>query len=185
MAVHIGAPLDSGFDDPLGMLKDCHRRIEKFLGILCHVAERQQLGALTEEEKSAILASLHYFEEGGQRHNRDEEDSLFPRLREADAGLPDILPRLEGDHQDAAILHAKVAQFFSEWISGGFLADQERQSLLSATRQLSALYADHIRLEEGIVFPYAAGILDRNQIKAIGTEFQARRSRLPAKMPTS
>jgi hypothetical protein len=37
MAIQIGAKPDSGFDDPIGMLKDCHRRIESFLGILCVV----------------------------------------------------------------------------------------------------------------------------------------------------
>ena len=34
MAIQIGAKPDSGFDDPIGMLKDCHRRIVSFLGIL-------------------------------------------------------------------------------------------------------------------------------------------------------
>lgn len=34
MAVQIGAKPDSGFDDPIGMLEDCHRRSEAFLGIL-------------------------------------------------------------------------------------------------------------------------------------------------------
>jgi hypothetical protein len=42
MAVQIGARPDSGFDDPIGMLKDCHRRIERFLGILCQVARQAQ-----------------------------------------------------------------------------------------------------------------------------------------------
>ena len=31
MGIQIGAKPDSGFDDPIGMLKDCHRRIEHFL----------------------------------------------------------------------------------------------------------------------------------------------------------
>lgn len=30
MAFQIGAKPDSSFDDPIGMLKDCHRRIESF-----------------------------------------------------------------------------------------------------------------------------------------------------------
>jgi hypothetical protein len=46
MAVQIGAKPDSGFDDPIGMLKDCHRRIEHFLDILCLVAERAHARAL-------------------------------------------------------------------------------------------------------------------------------------------
>jgi hypothetical protein len=37
MGIQIGAKPDSGFDDPIGMLKDCHRRIASLLGILCVV----------------------------------------------------------------------------------------------------------------------------------------------------
>ena len=43
MAIPIGAKPDSGFDDPIGMLKDCHRRIEHFLNILCLVADRAHI----------------------------------------------------------------------------------------------------------------------------------------------
>jgi hypothetical protein len=35
MAIQIGAKPDNGFDDPIGMLKDCHRRIEHFPYMLC------------------------------------------------------------------------------------------------------------------------------------------------------
>jgi hypothetical protein len=54
--IQIGAKLDSGFDDPLGMLKDCHRRIEQFLEILCVVAERTA-GSLTSEEAEAVQSA--------------------------------------------------------------------------------------------------------------------------------
>ena len=40
MAIQIGGKPDSGFDDPIGMLIDCHRRIERFLHVLCVVASR-------------------------------------------------------------------------------------------------------------------------------------------------
>jgi hypothetical protein len=65
MAVHIGAKPDSGFDDPIGMLKDCHRRIEHFLDILCLVAERAHTRSLSGEERSAVKAALQYFHVGG------------------------------------------------------------------------------------------------------------------------
>jgi hemerythrin-like domain-containing protein len=175
MAVQIGARPDSGFDDPLGMLQDCHRRIEKFLGILCLVAERAETGALSDEEKNAVGAALRYFQEGGRRHNQDEEESLFPRLMDAAANDPDILHRLESEHQDGEELHATVAQLFSAWIARGVLASGDRPLLLSATQRLKGLYADHIRVEEEIVFPYAARVLDRDRIREIGRELQARR----------
>ena len=54
MAIQIGAKPDSGFDDPIGMLKDCHRRIESFLGILCVAVDRAQGRSLTGEERDAV-----------------------------------------------------------------------------------------------------------------------------------
>ena len=86
MAVQIGAKPDSGFDDPIGMLKDCHRRIEHFLDILFLIAECAHARALTGEERSAVQAALQYFHVGGERHNADEEESLFPRLRGESSG---------------------------------------------------------------------------------------------------
>lgn len=85
MAIQIGAKPDSGFDDPIGMLKDCHRRIESFLGILGIVVGRAKRRSLTDEERSAVQAALQYFRTGGQRHTADEEQSLFPRLRKTAA----------------------------------------------------------------------------------------------------
>ena len=57
MPIQIGARPDSGFDDPIGMLTDCHRRIEQFLNILCVVADRAAGRALTGEESAAAQAA--------------------------------------------------------------------------------------------------------------------------------
>ena len=177
MPVQIGAKLDSGFDDPLGMLQDCHRRIEGFLSILCDVAERAHSRALTSEEASALRAALAYFREGGRRHTADEEESLFPRMRTlAPAGTLDRLDRLEDDHREADRLHDDVDRLYSDWLIAGALDAAQQQSLLEKTRRLRALYAAHIEAEETTVFPAAARILERTAIAAIGSEFRARRN---------
>src|SRR5215475_7981668 len=106
MGIQIGAKPDSGFDDPLGMLKDCHLRIEHFLRILCFVAERAHGPILTEEEATAVQSALNYFRVGGRRHTADEEQSLFPRLI-ATGGFAE-LDRLEEDHAEADESHAEV-----------------------------------------------------------------------------
>ena len=182
MAVQIGAKPDSGFDDPIGMLTDCHRRIEHFLGILCAVAERARGRALMEEESAAVQAALQYFRIGGQRHTADEEESLFPRLRASaadDAAAADDageIGALESDHQEANDLHALVETLFSGWIARSRLSDEEQSRLESMTRQLQRLYEEHIRVEEQVVFPRAASQLDRQTLAAIGEEFRARRA---------
>jgi hemerythrin-like domain-containing protein len=177
MAVQIGAKPDSGFDDPIGMLTDCHRRIERFLDILCLVAERAAGRALTDEESAAVQAALEYFHVGGQRHNADEEQSLFPRLREASAGADFTeIHGLESDHQDANKLHETVEQLYAMWIKRGELGAEEQKDLPSATGRLKHLYEDHIRTEEQVVFPRAAKVLNRQAIQAIGEEFRTRRT---------
>lgn len=42
MPVTIGAKRESDFTDPLGMLSDCHRRVERFLQALIKVTTRQK-----------------------------------------------------------------------------------------------------------------------------------------------
>lgn len=175
MSVQIGAKLDSGFDDPLGMLQDCHRRIERFLAILCDVADRAHARSLTSEEASAVQAALSYFREGGRRHTADEEDSLFPRMRTLAPDALDPLNHLEDDHREADQLHDDVDRLYSAWLSSSALNPAQEQSLLDKTRRLRALYTEHIHTEEATVFPHAARLLDREAIAAIGSEFKARR----------
>jgi hemerythrin-like domain-containing protein len=176
MAIQIGAKPDSGFDDPIGMLKDCHRRIERFLHILWVVAERANDRALTDEEAEAVQSALHYFRVGGQRHTADEEESLFPRLRaESAAGNFDEIGRLENDHRNANDLHAAVDTLYSAWIAADHLNSEDEQRLRSGTEQLKHLYQEHIQIEEKIVFPRAIEILNSRTIAAIGREFRERR----------
>ncbi len=175
MAVQIGAKRDSGFDDPIGMLKDCHRRIESFLGILCVVVDRAQGRSLADEERDAVKAALEYFRTGGQRHTADEEESLFPRLRKSDAKSVEEIDRLEDDHHDASELHGSIERLYSTWIESGGLGMEETLLLLSETARLKQLYSDHIQVEETIVFARASQVLDSQAIAAIGTEFRFRR----------
>lgn len=177
MAIQIGAKPDCGFDNPLGMLADCHRRIERFLNILCVAATQASGRALNAEESDAVNAALHYFREGGRRHNADEEESLFPRLR---AAQPDdfnaSLAHLVADHRRTDQLHHQVEALYRKWMYARSLISSDQQALLSATSELRRIYTEHIRLEESSVFPHAAQVLDKAAIAAMGTEFQARRA---------
>jgi hemerythrin-like domain-containing protein len=175
MAIQIGARHDSGFDDPIGMLKDCHRRIESFLGILCVVIDRAQGRSLTSEEREAVKAALQYFRSGGQRHTADEEESLFPRLRKSDAKSFEEIDRLEDDHHEANDLHESIERLYSTWIESGTLGAEDMRRLQAESGRLKQLYSDHIHVEETVVFARASQVLDSHAIAAIGTEFRFRR----------
>lgn len=176
MAVQIGAKPDSGFDNPLGMLSDCHRRIERFLQILCTVAVQASGRTLNTEESEAVVAALRYFQESGPRHNADEEESLFPRLRASQVNSPLAdLAHLEHDHRRAEQLHQKIEALYRKWLASSSLAPAEQTQLLSATADLRHIYTAHIRLEESVIFPRAAQVLDNAAIAAMRLEFQNRR----------
>lgn len=174
MGVQIGAKPDAGFDDPIGMLKDCHRRIEQFLGILCVVAERAAGRAMTGEESAAVQAAVTYFRVGGKRHNADEEESLFPRMRAT--GDTEDTGDLEHEHRDAAELHARVEDLYAGWLAEGALDAVKQQELLTATGGLKRLYTEHIEREETVVFPRAARTLGAEALAEMGREFKARRA---------
>ena len=176
MGIQIGAKPDSGFDDPIGMLKDCHRRIEQFLNILRAVVGRAQGRALSDEETGAVQSAIQYFRSGGQRHTADEEESLFPRLRnQSDAGAVDELTGLESDHQRANDLHAEVEKLYLAWIARSRLSLEDEHRLRAAAEGLGHIYEGHIKLEEQAVFPLALKLLDNQSIAAMGQEFRTRR----------
>ena len=177
MGIQIGAKPDAGFDDPIGMLKDCHRRIEQFLHVLCLVVERAPGRMLTDDEAAAVKSALIYFRVGGQRHTADEEESLFPRMRAGQntAAALNEIAALESDHRQADDLHTAVEKLYTSWLEGKTLSTEDEQRLRAATERLKQLYEGHIRIEENLVFPRAAEGLDDAALAQIGQEFRARR----------
>lgn len=180
MPIVIGQKPAHDFNTPVGMLSDCHRRIEKFLGVLVTLAGETGSGVMTAEQRTALETALRYFRESGPRHTADEEESLFPRLRNLDAAeVRDSLAeldRLEADHGRADRLHAEADALAERWLADGNLSSADAGRLKQVTGELSAIYAAHIHTEESVVFPLAERLLSRESQLAMGQEMAARRS---------
>ena len=174
MPVQIGQKPESDFSNPIGLLSDCHRRIELFLGVLIKVSEKRNGSELPAEEKAALENALTYFRDAAPKHTSDEEDSLFPRLRRAAAALQ-CLEKLEGDHQAAARDHETVDSLGTRWLTDGKLASEQAVELTQALTRLSNLYANHIAIEDTELFPLAAKLLPQNELAAVGREMANRR----------
>ncbi|HVO80898.1 MAG TPA: hemerythrin domain-containing protein [Terriglobales bacterium] len=178
MPVQIGASVRD-FSDPTGLLSDCHRRVEMFIGALSKIGE---LGdrPLTQDERNDLDRALRYFREAAPKHTADEEESLFPRLRSMSD--PDVqsaleaLARLEEEHRWAAPLHAQVERIGQQWLADGRLSSEQKGRFRSAIAELAAMYRAHIEVEERLVFPLAARILSRDEKSAIAEEMADRRS---------
>jgi hemerythrin-like domain-containing protein len=176
MHVQIGAQSHS-FSDPTRLLSDCHRRIEMFLGTLervVSVIERP----LTEDARSALESALRYFREAAPKHTADEEESLFPRLRQMH--LPNVenavesLELLEHDHVLAGSLHAEAEVLGQRSLATGSLESTDAEAFRKTIATLVAIYKQHINVEDNFVFPLAARLLSSTDKAAIADEMAAR-----------
>ena len=176
MPITIGAKPESSFNDPIGILTDCHRRIERFLSVLVQVSNQT---TLKEEQRAALDTALRYFREAAPKHTADEEESLFPRLRST--GRPELNPvltkmdSLESDHARADQDHAEIDRLGHEWLAAGSLSPADAARFSALASRLAELYRQHIAVEERELFPVAATVLETQQRQAMGREMEARR----------
>lgn len=177
MPVQIGATAHN-FTDPTGLLTDCHRRVEMFLGTLQAVAQVIDHSPAGETSR-ALESALRYFSQAAPKHTADEEESLFPRLRRIHD--PEIesafskLEQLEQDHRWAAPLHDNVERLGTRYLSTGSLSSSEVEQFRKDVANLAAMYKQHINVEETAVFPLAARMLSATEKMAMAEEMAARR----------
>lgn len=178
MLIKPGHAADHGFNEPLGLLSDCHRRIERFLAALVLVVGRggEQLDPA---DRRPLESALHYFATAAPRHTADEEESLFPRLRACGdpqaASALEAVNRLESDHRAAEEHHASVDRIGRRWLVEGTLADAEAAALVQHLEALQGIYGAHIALEDRELFPTAGRLLSASDLEAMGREMADRR----------
>lgn len=160
------------------MLSDCHRRIEMFLGSLQRVAVLIDK-PLSDDAREAMESSLRYFREAAPKHTADEEESLFPRLRNIQnshlQAAITTLDALEQEHRRAAALHAEVEALGTTYLKKRPLSVSEAQRFREAVAELASIYKEHIRIEDDEVFPIAGRALSKKEKNLIALEMAWRR----------
>jgi hemerythrin-like domain-containing protein len=179
MPINIGNKLESDFRNPIGMLSDCHRRIERFLGALLSIAEQAAGGPIPEDHRKHFETALRYFSEAAPKHTLDEEESLFPRLLEhksyeTDSALA-ILEVLEAEHVTASERHSIIDKLGNEWLLQATLSEAATDLLISNLKRLQSDYGTHISLEENNLFPLADRLLTPGEKRLIALEMAGRR----------
>jgi hemerythrin-like domain-containing protein len=174
MPVTLGAKPESNFSDPFGLLSDCHRRIESFLTVLVKAGE---IGDLDEGALNSLGRALNYFRDAAPKHTADEEESVFPRLRDTkDAALVQalaLMESLERDHAEAS-LHAEVDALGRRWLERRSLEPEELRRFRELVGSMAQIYVAHIEAEDQHLFPIARRALEANAVE-IGREMAARR----------
>jgi hemerythrin-like domain-containing protein len=131
--------------------------------------------------RRAVETALRYFDLAAPKHTADEEQSLFPRLRELAGDDPQLaeamakVAALEADHVLADEGHAEARCWFQRWLEIGTLAPAQCRRLEQVLTALEALYKRHIAIEDDDVFGLAGRVLDADVLGEIGEEMARRR----------
>ena len=125
--------------------------------------------------RSAASDVLRYFDIAAPHHHEDEERHVFPAvLATGDARMQAHVAQLKADHARMSTLWGQLRLVLESWRDADpapAVADSDR----ALVRNFVHCYADHIPLEETLVYPAAQGLLDAVRQVEIGAEMAARR----------
>jgi len=172
----LNEPTAPTFDDPLGMMAACHRRIERQLATLSRLQRHLPEHGCDAHARDAARAILRYFDAAAPNHHADEEDSVFPRLEAALAVRPvTLMAELEDEHARLGARWTKLRPLLAAIAAG-----QRANLPPKQVAELTTAYAEHIAREESQLIPLAARTLDAATIAQIGREMAQRRGVDPA-----
>ena len=159
------------FGDPLGMLKACHRRIERHLATLDRLQRHLPEHGCDDDARAAARAILRYFDTAAANHHADEEASLFPRLAAAKpAQAAPMIAALLRDHDSLTAGWRRLRPQLA-----GIAAGDRATLSAKEVKDIRTAYEAHIAREEGELLPLAAQALDAQALASIGHEMAARR----------
>jgi len=159
-----------GFDDPMGMLHACHRRVVRHCELLERVASHLSEGDAGEQVQQAAAQVVRYFSKAGPNHHADEDEDLFPRLQGRDPILDSVLEMLEAEHRTMAERWAAIEAALAD-----VAAIEDPQRFAADVAAFNELYRNHVDWEERDVYPRAPELLEADELEAIGRSMAARR----------
>lgn len=177
--IRIGMPGSNvksvGFDSPMEMLEECHRRVESQVDTLARLVPHLEQHGSDRAAIEAATAVIRYFEQAAPKHHADEEQDLFPALLQSTAGsdaarLHALIDRLRAEHVELD-RHWQALRAVLKVVTSGHPALLDT----SAVQQYAAMYAGHIACEEEELLPMAKRLLSCETLAVIGESMRARR----------
>ena len=99
----------------------------------------------------------------------------MPTPREQSGALSEVSRLLQEGLQLLDDRTREVDALVKRWLAEGALADAKARRLADRLENLSAIYQQHIVVEDAQVFPLADHVLPQAEIAEIGREMAARR----------
>jgi iron-sulfur cluster repair protein YtfE (RIC family) len=174
-------PFRADFTKPLDVLFHCHQKIGANLEALRIASEdlRKSKGENFQKRFGEIDVTLTHFATTGMKHTLDEEESLFPRIREHSGTIVSevfaVVGQLEIQHKRAASIQESLSKMSLDMATDEELDEKKLDLFSDLSESLYDLYRPHIQMENEFVFPSAAEILSKDELLAIGREMYQRR----------
>lgn len=176
-----GAPAPAaGFDEPFDLLAGCHDRVRRSLHLLRRLVDHVLDKGVDADARSAATDVLRYFDIAAPQHHVDEERHVLPVLEASgDSAMQAAARRLRNDHEAMARYWQALRMSLIELRDNGDNWSAKAQHDLAAqARVFTDLYAEHLPLEEGLVFPAARRVIEGrgpSAVEEMGREMARRR----------
>jgi hemerythrin-like domain-containing protein len=156
-------PDPNEYEDPVQFLRAAHVVVTKELNLLSRLLDDAESQGLDHSFRlsSEWMEIFHFFTVSVIQHEDDEEQALFPIVRERVPNLGFQLPDapihfLTKGHKLLEQRVADLVQVWKEFQSGRAV---DSQSFVASGRELISLYKDHISTEEQAVYKVANEVL--------------------------
>lgn len=171
--IQIAASKSSEPEDAISLLLGCHQRIRHFTQVAFRLARISDVPAT--DRAAAARSVLRYFQIALPLHEADENQSIYPRLREKlRAGeLSEANEAMVRQHTEIDDIIAKLIPLWQGMAESG---ERPMDSLLlKLTERLRQLWEIHLSLEEQQVIPALRDHLTSEDLGTIRAEMSARR----------
>lgn len=158
----------SSYEQPFELLTACHQRVERSLALLLRLCEHLRSHGADAAARDAARDVLRYFDIAAPLHHQDEELHVFPALVE-DPALAPLCARLLAQHGEIEHQWQALRPLLER------LEPAELGTLSAAAQAFATLHEEHLRSEDGLVFPAALARVDEPGRRAMGVEMAARR----------
>ena len=159
-----------GFDEPLALLRACHKNIlvhcDRLEALVMHVEAQ----GIDDEARKAARDIARYFSTSALLHHRDEEEDLFPRLNRQSLKIAELIRDLKREHARLDQLWEVMITELKSLPGNGFSDD-----FLQANRDFCTLSRQHVNRENMEFLPLAASSLSQLDLGEIGASMAARR----------
>ena len=165
----------AAFEQPLELLLSCHRKIIHFSSSLYKIALAVQQEGWNDNIAISADQIRRYFNIAGPEHHLDEEQHLFPAI----LALPDknlnkkseintLIKRMINEHSETDALWHLLDNMLAQ-------RSEDFITLEKLSRQFKADMHEHARIENEIIFPYAAQHISAADFKTMGMAIAHRR----------